>query len=103
MTLRRLSGVVLLIGLMNGCAGDKHDTNVSPQSAQTRLQLGMQYLAANNLDAARQNLDKAVQSAPADYRTQLGMALYEQRVGENDAAQKRYNLALKLAPQNSTV
>ena len=103
MTLRRLSGVVLLIGLMNGCAGDKHDTNVSPQSAQTRLQLGMEYLAANNLDAARQNLDKAVQSAPADYRTQLGMALYEQRVGENDAAQKRYNLALKLAPQNSTV
>ncbi|QWA09733.1 type IV pilus biogenesis/stability protein PilW [Sodalis ligni] len=103
MTLRRLTGVLLLFGLLNGCAGDKHDTEISSQSSQTRLQLGMEYLAANNLDAARQNLDKAVKGAPADYRTQLGMALYEQRVGENDAAQNRYNLALKLAPQNASV
>ncbi|TKI06742.1 type IV pilus biogenesis/stability protein PilW [Martelella alba] len=103
MTLRRLTGVLLLFGLLNGCAGDRQDTDVSSSSAQTRLQLGMEYLAANNLDAARQNLEKAVKSAPADYRAQLGMALYEQRIGENAAARERYNLAMKLAPQNATV
>ncbi|WP_410014006.1 type IV pilus biogenesis/stability protein PilW [Sodalis sp. C49] len=105
MTLTRLSGIaaVVVIALLNGCAGEKPPTDVSAQSAQTRLQLGMEYLAANNLDAARQNLAKAVKAAPDDYRTQLGMALYEQRVGENDAADSRYRLALKLAPQNATV
>jgi len=105
MMLSRLSGItlVVLVVFLNGCAGEKQQTDVSTQSAQTRLQLGMEYLAANNLDAARQNLDKAVKGAPDDYRTQLGMALYEQRVGENDAALNRYRLALKLAPQNGTV
>lgn len=101
----RISGIaaVLVITLLNGCAGDKGATDVTAQSAQTRLQLGMEYLAANNLDAARQNLDKAVKALPDDYRAQLGMALYEQRVGEQAAADKRYRLALKLAPQNATV
>ncbi|MEA9392467.1 type IV pilus biogenesis/stability protein PilW [Acerihabitans sp. TG2] len=105
MMLSRLSRVtlVVLVVFLNGCASNKQQTDVSSQSAQTRLQLGMEYLAANNLDAARQNLDKAVKGAPDDYRTQLGMALYEQRVGENAAAQNRYRLALKLAPQNGTV
>ncbi len=105
MMLRRLSGItlVVVVTFLNGCASEKQPADVSTQSAQTRLQLGMEYLAANNLDAARQNLDKAVKGAPDDYRTQLGMALYEQRVGENAAAQNRYRLALKLAPQNGTV
>ncbi len=94
----------LTIGLLAGCSGpSKEEQSAEVGSSQTRLQLGLDYLARGDLNAARENLEKAVDSAPQDYRAQLGMALYEQRVGENAAAEKRYQQALKLAPQNGTV
>ncbi|WP_191091677.1 type IV pilus biogenesis/stability protein PilW [Affinibrenneria salicis] len=88
--------------LLAGCATSRPDAQ-TPDAGQTRLQLGLEYLAQNNLDAARRNLEKALAAAPQDYRTQLGMALYEQRVGENQAAGQRYRQALQLAPQNGSV
>ncbi|BAE75037.1 Tetratricopeptide repeat protein [Sodalis glossinidius str. 'morsitans'] len=107
MKLIRMGGVVIIIALVGGCAGEswqaQRDGGPLPQSAPTRLQLGMAYLVAGNLDAARQNLSMAVKAAPDDYRTQLGMAQYEQRIGETAVAENRYRLALKLAPQNSEV
>ncbi|WP_087881275.1 type IV pilus biogenesis/stability protein PilW [Dickeya fangzhongdai] len=90
------------MGLLAGCA-QTPSQRVSPAAAQTRLQLGLEYLARNNLDAARDNLQKAEQLAPDDYRIQLGMALYEQRIGENQAAETRYRRLLRQAPANGGV
>lgn len=93
-----------LVGLSGGC------THVTPDKeqpvatvSQTRLQLGLEYLHQGNVHAARQNLQKAVDAAPQDYRPQLGMALYEQWIGNNNAAQQRYLHALKMAPHNGNV
>ncbi|WP_409306554.1 type IV pilus biogenesis/stability protein PilW [Pectobacterium sp. B1J-3] len=101
--LRQGKGWLLLVVVvwLSGCSSPR-DT-VNPAVAQTRLQLGLEYLARNNLDAARQNLEKALDIAPQDYRTQLGMALYEQRIGENQSAEWRYQRALTLAPENGSV
>lgn len=93
-------GWLLTAGLLAGCAGSVPD---NPAAAQTRLQLGLAYLQQGNLEAARKNLAKAADAAPQDYRTQLGMALYQQRVGASDAARQRYQQALKLAPGNGSV
>ncbi|MCL2899716.1 type IV pilus biogenesis/stability protein PilW [Brenneria tiliae] len=87
--------------LLAGCASPPNE-GANP-AAQTRLQLGLEYLARNDLDSARRNLEKALQAAPQDYRTQLGMALYEQRIGANQAAERRYQLALRQAPGNGGV
>lgn len=91
--------------LLAGCSGSKNDPEHATASgaSQTRLELGMAYLSQGNMDGAKQNLQKAVDSAPDDYRTQLGMALYEQKIGDNGSAQNRYQQALKLAAQNGTV
>jgi len=43
-------------------------------------------------------LEKALLENEEDYRAQLGMALYEQNVGENKAAHQRYQKILTLAP-----
>ena len=69
------------------------------------LKLADRYYAESIFYSAADNYKLYLHSKPNDrYATYwLGMALYEQRVGENDAAQNRYNLALKLAPQNATV
>lgn len=95
------SAWLLVSILVAGCSDLSHKMN--PRLAQTRLQLGLAYLARNNLDAARDNLEKAVLASPGDYRTQLGMALYEQRIGENGAAEQRYHQLLRQVPGNSDV
>ncbi|MCG8709432.1 type IV pilus biogenesis/stability protein PilW [Brenneria sp. 4F2] len=94
--------LVLAVFWLAGCSHSSHE-KTNPAAAYTRLQLGLEYLARNNFDAARQNLEKALEAAPQDYRTQLGMALYEQRVGENQSAEKRYQIALRQAPGNGSV
>lgn len=72
-------------------------------SAQTRLQLGLEYLARGDISAALRNLQRAEAAAPQDYRTQLAMARLYQTSGDNLAAQMRYDRALKLAPLNGLV
>ncbi|MFK8260111.1 type IV pilus biogenesis/stability protein PilW [Erwinia sp. AnSW2-5] len=89
----------VLIMLLAGC-------RTSPQPdglVETRIQLGMAWLARGNNDAARRNLQRAITLAPGDYRTQLAMARYQQQTGDNSMAQQHYRRALKLAAQNSYV
>lgn len=103
MKLKRVWGWCLTVGLLAGCSGTAKPPVDTPQATQTRLQLGLEYLAQGDMNAARQNLEKALLSAPQDYRTHLGMALYQQQVGENSAAEQHYRRAMLLAPQNGTV
>ncbi|AIN19421.1 type IV pilus biogenesis/stability protein PilW [Yersinia rochesterensis] len=104
MKLIKLWRVCLIAGtLVAGCSGSSPEKVSQPAAGQTRLQLGLEYLAQGDLNAARQNLEKAVAADPQDYRAQLGMAFYEQRIGENSAAEQRYQQAMKLAPGNGTV
>ncbi len=102
---RQAVALSFTVCLLAGCSGSKKESEqvTATGASQTRLELGMAYLSQGNLDAAKQNLQKAVEGAPDDYRAQLGMALYEQKIGDNGAAQSRYQQALKLAPQNGTV
>ncbi|HEI6850425.1 TPA: type IV pilus biogenesis/stability protein PilW [Yersinia enterocolitica] len=103
MKLTRLWRVCLIVTVLAGCSGSSPEKVNQAAAGQTRLQLGLEYLAQGDLNAARQNLEKAVAADPQDYRAQLGMAFYEQRIGENDAAEQRYQQAMKLAPGNGTV
>ncbi|AEX51000.1 PilF family type IV pilus biogenesis protein [Rahnella aquatilis CIP 78.65 = ATCC 33071] len=102
-SVKMLMAAGVALALLAGCSGSPKETQQASGAAQTRLELGMAYLNQGNMEAARQNLQKAVDGAPQDYRTQLGMALYEQKNGNQKAAQTRYQQALQLAPQNGTV
>ncbi|CNF16541.1 type IV pilus biogenesis/stability protein PilW [Yersinia nurmii] len=103
MKLNILWGACLTAVVLAGCSGSSPNKVDPPAAGQTRLQLGLAYLAQGDLPAARQNLEKAVNAAPQDYQAQLGMALYEQRIGENSAAEQRYQQTMQLAPGNGTV
>ncbi|MFS2222060.1 type IV pilus biogenesis/stability protein PilW [Pantoea sp. B65] len=90
---------VLSTFLVSGCVTD----TATNASAQTRLQLGLEYLARGDITAAQRNLERAEAAQPQDYRTQLAMARLYQKTGDNHSAQLRYDQALKLAPLNSLV
>ncbi|MFP1754144.1 type IV pilus biogenesis/stability protein PilW [Lonsdalea quercina] len=97
---RRALAVVCV--MISGCVNTSETVSLSPQ-AQMRLQLGLAYLERGQLDVAHSNLLIALRASPNDYRTQLGMALYEQRIGENAAAEKRYRQLLRQSPVNGSV
>lgn len=94
---------LLAASLLIGCAGSPTETVSSSVAVQTRLQLGLEYLKQGDMQAAKQNLQKAVDAEPEDYRTQMGMALYNQQTGDSVAAEQRYQQALKLAPGNGAI
>ncbi|OSM97982.1 type IV pilus biogenesis/stability protein PilW [Lonsdalea populi] len=95
-------GLAVVCVMIGGCVSTAETDSLSPQ-AQTRLQLGLAYLERGRFDVAHSNLLSALKAAPDDYRTQLGMALYEQQIGENAAAEKRYQQLLRQSPSNGSV
>ncbi|MEJ4045195.1 type IV pilus biogenesis/stability protein PilW [Erwinia sp. SLM-02] len=96
MHIRMMAAAVLLLA---GCqSAQRNDALV-----ETRLQLGLAYLARGELDAAQRNLQRALAMAPNDYRTQLAEARFQQQVGDNTLAAEYYHRALTLAPQNGYV
>ncbi|MGG2140499.1 type IV pilus biogenesis/stability protein PilW [Symbiopectobacterium sp. RP] len=99
---RVLFALGIVVPLLSGCAKVQRPS-ATEALVTTRLQLGMAYLKRDDLDAALRNLSSAVEAAPDDYRVQLGMALYEQRIGEYGAAERRYQTALRQAPENASV
>jgi len=93
-----MMAVVLM--LLVGCQSTAPKNNTL---VETRLQLGLAYLARGDLDAAQRNLQRALTLAPKDYRTQLAEARYQQQVGDKVQAARYYQQALALAPKNAYV
>lgn len=91
--------ILLWVVLTSGCSSDP----TIQASAQTRLQLGLEYLAHGDILSAQRNLERAEAARPNDYRIQLAMARLYQVSGDNPSAQMRYEQALKLAALNSLV
>ncbi|AWK14791.1 type IV pilus biogenesis/stability protein PilW [Candidatus Fukatsuia symbiotica] len=102
MKLNRLWAIYLTSSILAGCSVSQDKTR-QVVAGQTRLQLGLEYLLQGDFNAARQNIAKVLHADPQNYQAQLAMALYEQRVGENRAAELRYQKAMKLAPAKGVV
>lgn len=97
-------GFACLLALaLVGCSSAPRHGGLATPSSQTYLQLGLEYLNQGDMPSARKNLEKARDEAPADYHTQLAMALYQQKAGDNDGARQSYQKALGLAPGNGSV
>lgn len=90
-------GLVAL--LLFGCS----QTAERSELARTRLQLGLAWLAQDELVPAERNLRQALALAPDDYRCSLAMARYYQRAGNHAAALENYRRAAGLAEQNRDV
>lgn len=75
------------------------------RAALARLKLGLAYLSEaslsdENLKLAHHNLKLANQYSPYNPNVMLGLAMFDQYVGENQEAQQIYQNIIKLQPQN---
>ncbi|MCG6200911.1 type IV pilus biogenesis/stability protein PilW [Psychromonas antarctica] len=83
----------------NGGAGNK--MAFDPQgAADTRVKLALLYLQKNNMEQAKQNLEKALEYQPKDANIYRIFAYYYQRVNENNKAEELYEKSLSIDNKN---
>ena len=92
--------------MISGCQMSENDTTFDPEKAAlARLKLGLGYLAQAdkseaNIKLAHYNLSLANQYSPNNPNVMLGMALFDQRVGEYNEAEMIYQNITKREPNN---
>ncbi|MFC5707334.1 PilW family type IVa pilus biogenesis/stability lipoprotein TapF [Aeromonas eucrenophila] len=70
-------------------------------AAQTRLDLGLQYLRQGNAEQAKFNLDRALKYDPSNSQVYIGFAYFYQHVGDFKASEANYKKALEIDPTNA--
>jgi type IV pilus assembly protein PilF len=73
------------------------------EAASANVRLGTAYLQQGNLPLAKDKLEKAEKQDPRSYEVQYAMALLSEQLQQNSDAEKHYQAALKLAPNNAGV
>jgi len=82
--------------------GAGKSTQFDPESAaKTRVKLAIVYLRDNHMQAAKENLDKALGYQPNDANVHRVFAYYYQRVNEYETAEKYYKKSLRLNSKNA--
>mgnify|MGYP000047099294 CR=1 FL=1 len=69
-------------------------------AARTRIALALQYLNTGNNSQAKYNLERASEYAPNLPEVHYSLAYYYQQVGENALADKAYQKALTIKPDD---
>jgi len=101
--LRRLTALVLALTLvLSGCSSSPSQANIDKvEAAKTRISLGLTYLQNGNFAQAKANLDKALKFAPGLTDVHFALAYYYQTIDEVVLAEKSYQKALSIDPQNA--
>lgn len=94
-----LPASLLALIVVTGCVSQQPHSG----AAETRLALGMHYLAAEDYASARRNFQRAQAAAPRDYRMALALARLAEKQGRRDEAARSYQQAQRLAPANGFV
>jgi len=111
--MRLLSVVLFSILFLSACVssetsvttkntGAGNATQFDPEgAAKTRVKLALVYLRKNNMQQAKENLDKALEYQPNDADIYRIFAYYYQRVNEDDTAEEYYLKSLQIDPKNA--
>lgn len=96
---------MFLIAILSGCQTTGANELDPERAALARLKLGLEYLAQadkseNNIKAAHYNLSLASQYSPNNPNVMLGLALFDQHVGEYDEANMIYQRITEMDPKN---
>jgi len=75
----------------------------SREAANANVRLGVAYLQQGNLAQAKEKLEKAEKQDPRSYETQYALALLSEQINQVPEAERHYQAALKLVPNNAEV
>ncbi|MGS2721876.1 type IV pilus biogenesis/stability protein PilW [Paraglaciecola aestuariivivens] len=95
--------ILVLLLVISGCTSNTNQSIDQLKASKNRVDLGLTYLKNGNFSQAKFNLDKALEFAPRSADANSAMAYYYQTVGELEQAEKAYQYAMDLAPNNAVI
>lgn len=101
--LRNIFIVSVLLLLLSACATSGSDAPLSEnqKAAEINIQLGVQYLSQQEYKLADEKLRRAMRQDPRSATAQWVFALLQERLGENEVAEKHFRKAISLDPKDS--
>ncbi|MEL6871019.1 MAG: type IV pilus biogenesis/stability protein PilW [Pseudomonadota bacterium] len=97
----------MLCVLLAGCiteGGNPRTVKESPKDAAAyNYQLGVEYLRAGKLRAARERLESSVRQNPSVAATHFTLAILYERIDEPKLANRSYKDAIRMAPDDAAV
>jgi type IV pilus assembly protein PilF len=107
MTLRRLYSALLVAGTALACAvgiaprpaaaAEPGSKAALAQAAEANTELALAYMRENNLKAAREKIDKALQQNPRTPSTQMAAGFIYDKLGDQKKAGSHFEQAIRLA------
>jgi type IV pilus assembly protein PilF len=95
---------VLLTSLLGACAApEKPVETKSAKSSQINVELGVTYMKEGKYNTAMDRLQKAINQNPTNPQAYSSMALLNMRLLQLDEAEKNFNKAIKLSPNDSAI
>ena len=91
------------IGAAVAFADDPNSRKSKVEAAAINTQLALAYMRENNLQAAREKIEKALQQNPKTADTQMAAGFVYDRLGETKKASSHYEQAAKLSKNNPDV
>jgi type IV pilus assembly protein PilF len=95
----------MALALLAGCVNSRSNGRLIDQkeAAHANMQLGVAYLRQGNLNQAKEKLEKAEKQDPKSFEVQYAFALFSERMDLPADADRHYQSALKLSPNNGEV
>ena len=94
---------VALVALPRAHADDPNSRKSKTQAAEINTELALAYMRENNLSAARDKIEKALQQNPNTAKTQMAAGFVYDRLGDKKKASSHYEQAARLGKDNPDV
>lgn len=96
-------GAIILPVLLAACGTMPHAQSANEEAAGYNVQLGLGYLQENNLQLAKEKLERAEGEAPHDFKVHSAEGLLYERLGDPKRADEEFRTALRYAPKDPDV
>ncbi len=93
-------GAMLTFLLLAACASNNPHKEKAHEAAAYNVQLGLTYMSQNDLELAKDKLDRAYSQDPDNADVRSARATLYARLGEKDKADAEFRAALRLAPHD---
>jgi type IV pilus assembly protein PilF len=99
--------LLVVTAALAGCVSSGGKTGLgapdNERAAEINLQIGTDYLRKNNLNQAKEKIDKAIEQNPRNSQAQITAGMLYERLGQSDKAESHFSKGLALDPKNPEV